>query len=258
MIGSVNIQSTQKLSSNTASTMNDVPQIEINSPSPNSSSNKSRSSVRDSSEMQNRNSPQRFGYDSYMKQQPEESVTQIKSPNTQRKPSKASTVISPVKQRETSEPKRSTATPINGNPTVTKAKVINPRHTSSSSEDQQHIAPPAPIKTSLIKEQPTTTMSAPVNSTQPLDKTNQQARLFIALFDYDPNAMSPNKDNEEELPFKEGQLIRVGRFPSEIVSVSNQVSFRFTVIKMPMAFILARPKTVERALFQVIWCLKFN
>ena len=30
------------------------------------------------------------------------------------------------------------------------------------------------------------------------NKTTNPPRLFIALFDYDPNAMSPNKDNEED------------------------------------------------------------
>lgn len=35
-------------------------------------------------------------------------------------------------------------------------------------------------------------------------------RWFIALFDYDPMTMSPNPDAaEEELPFQEGQLIKV-------------------------------------------------
>ena len=35
-------------------------------------------------------------------------------------------------------------------------------------------------------------------------------RLFIALFDYDPETMSPNQDGaHEELPFREGQIIQV-------------------------------------------------
>ncbi|XP_072271851.1 RIMS-binding protein 2 isoform X21 [Pyxicephalus adspersus] len=35
-------------------------------------------------------------------------------------------------------------------------------------------------------------------------------RIFVALFDYDPRTMSPNPDAaEEELPFKEGQIIKV-------------------------------------------------
>jgi RIMS-binding protein 2 len=35
-------------------------------------------------------------------------------------------------------------------------------------------------------------------------------RLFVALFDYDPPSMSPNPDAcDEELPFREGQLIKV-------------------------------------------------
>lgn len=37
------------------------------------------------------------------------------------------------------------------------------------------------------------------------------ARVFVALFDYDPLSMSPNPDAaDEELPFKEGQIIKVG------------------------------------------------
>lgn len=39
---------------------------------------------------------------------------------------------------------------------------------------------------------------------------NSKARIFIALFNYDPATMSPNQDGiDEELPFKEGQLIKV-------------------------------------------------
>ncbi|MBZ3889443.1 Peripheral-type benzodiazepine receptor-associated protein 1 [Sciurus carolinensis] len=35
-------------------------------------------------------------------------------------------------------------------------------------------------------------------------------RLFVALFDYDPVSMSPNPDaGEEELPFREGQILKV-------------------------------------------------
>ncbi|XP_029140222.1 peripheral-type benzodiazepine receptor-associated protein 1 [Protobothrops mucrosquamatus] len=36
------------------------------------------------------------------------------------------------------------------------------------------------------------------------------ARLFVALFDYDPVSMSPNRDAaEEELPFQEGQILKI-------------------------------------------------
>ena len=39
---------------------------------------------------------------------------------------------------------------------------------------------------------------------------DSKVRFFIALFDYDPTTMSPNPDgSEEELTFKEGQLIKV-------------------------------------------------
>jgi hypothetical protein len=38
------------------------------------------------------------------------------------------------------------------------------------------------------------------------------ARIFVALFDYDPPTMSPNPENcDEELPFREGQLIKVSK-----------------------------------------------
>ena len=46
------------------------------------------------------------------------------------------------------------------------------------------------------------------NSRQP--PMQQQTRIFVALFDYDPPTMSPNPDAcDEELPFREGQLIKV-------------------------------------------------
>ncbi|XP_069134762.1 RIMS-binding protein 2-like [Argopecten irradians] len=42
----------------------------------------------------------------------------------------------------------------------------------------------------------------------PVDDT--RIRLFVALFDYDPISMSPNVDCiDEELPFKEGQIIKI-------------------------------------------------
>lgn len=194
------IQSPSK-SSTTSSINTDVPQIEINSPSPNSpgytATTKTKSSTRDQHDQQ------RFGYDAYMKPS-DESTSHIKSPNTARKATKAANTITPIKQREHTDSKRPMATPINGNPSMNKNKMSSPRHTSTSSEEQ-HIAPPTPMKAVTLKDQLPT---PPVNS-KLFNKTNQPARLFIALFDYDPNAMSPNKDNDEELPFKEGQLIRV-------------------------------------------------
>ena len=41
---------------------------------------------------------------------------------------------------------------------------------------------------------------------------DNRVRLFVALFDYDPESMSPNVESlEEELPFKEGQIIKVNK-----------------------------------------------
>lgn len=43
-----------------------------------------------------------------------------------------------------------------------------------------------------------------------------EARMFVALFPYDPSTMSPNPDAaEEELPFKEGQIIKVKKSQSD-------------------------------------------
>lgn len=54
--------------------------------------------------------------------------------------------------------------------------------------------------------------------------TEVRHRLFVALFDYDPQSMSPNPDAcEEELPFREGQTIKVG-----VVSIS--LLFAFSVL----------------------------
>lgn len=40
--------------------------------------------------------------------------------------------------------------------------------------------------------------------------TRDGSRIFVALFDYDPPTMSPNPEAcDEELPFREGQLIKV-------------------------------------------------
>ncbi|XP_041439503.1 peripheral-type benzodiazepine receptor-associated protein 1 isoform X2 [Xenopus laevis] len=40
----------------------------------------------------------------------------------------------------------------------------------------------------------------------------ETARIFVALFDYDPAIMSPNPDAyEEEVPFKEGQILQIFR-----------------------------------------------
>lgn len=40
--------------------------------------------------------------------------------------------------------------------------------------------------------------------------TSDKIRIFVALFDYDPQTMSPNPDGiDEELPFREGQLIKI-------------------------------------------------
>ncbi|CAF3502980.1 unnamed protein product [Rotaria sp. Silwood1] len=219
-IGIPPIQAPLKSSSTTSSVSTDVPQIEINAPSPNSpittaTATATATTTTAKSKTDNRDHydqpQQRFGYDSYIKQS-DESTSHIKSSNTQRKTSKTSTTMSPIKQRDHSDSRRTTtttttATPMNGNPNINKTKISSPRHASTSSEEQ-HVTAPTPMKTVKLKEQIPTQSVSSINS-HLYNKTNNPPRLFIALFDYDPNAMSPNKDNEEELPFKEGQLIRI-------------------------------------------------
>jgi len=52
----------------------------------------------------------------------------------------------------------------------------------------------------------TSTISTNNNS----NNKSERMRIFVALFDYDPPTMSPNPDAcDEELPFREGQLIKV-------------------------------------------------
>jgi len=74
-------------------------------------------------------------------------------------------------------------------------KVINNEPAKPIQQQQQQ-----PVQQQPIQQQPI----------QQQNKTNKNYRLFIALFDYDPYQMSPNQDScSEELPFKEGQLIKV-------------------------------------------------
>lgn len=53
--------------------------------------------------------------------------------------------------------------------------------------------------------------TGPPRSTAPKSSAKDDGiRIFVALFDYDPVSMSPNPDAaEEELPFKEGQILKV-------------------------------------------------
>lgn len=53
--------------------------------------------------------------------------------------------------------------------------------------------------------------TGPPRSTAPKSPGKDDGiRIFVALFDYDPVSMSPNPDAaEEELPFKEGQILKV-------------------------------------------------
>jgi hypothetical protein len=96
-----------------------------------------------------------------------------------------------LKQRRSLDSDRN-RTPTNENLSISK----------SIASDEQRSIPTTPIKHVQIQ-------SPPGTNNHLLNKANTSTRLFLALFDYDPQAMSPNQDNEEELPFKQGQIIKV-------------------------------------------------
>ncbi|XP_047401655.1 peripheral-type benzodiazepine receptor-associated protein 1 isoform X4 [Sciurus carolinensis] len=55
-----------------------------------------------------------------------------------------------------------------------------------------------------------TELAPPRSPPEALVHQDLPIRLFVALFDYDPVSMSPNPDaGEEELPFREGQILKV-------------------------------------------------
>ncbi|XP_028628154.1 peripheral-type benzodiazepine receptor-associated protein 1 isoform X2 [Grammomys surdaster] len=56
----------------------------------------------------------------------------------------------------------------------------------------------------------TTELAPPRSPQEAPSHQDLPVRVFVALFDYDPVSMSPNPDaGEEELPFREGQLLKV-------------------------------------------------
>ncbi|NXK11989.1 RIMB1 protein, partial [Herpetotheres cachinnans] len=59
-------------------------------------------------------------------------------------------------------------------------------------------------------EHPSKGIRPPRSTTSETSVKDDGIRIFVALFDYDPVSMSPNPDAaEEELPFKEGQILKV-------------------------------------------------
>nr|XP_008009504.2 peripheral-type benzodiazepine receptor-associated protein 1 isoform X13 [Chlorocebus sabaeus] len=68
-----------------------------------------------------------------------------------------------------------------------------------------------PQKRGARVPRPSTAELVPVRSpSEALAYQHLPVRIFVALFDYDPVSMSPNPDaGEEELPFREGQILKV-------------------------------------------------
>ncbi|CAG5133587.1 unnamed protein product [Candidula unifasciata] len=92
----------------------------------------------------------------------------------------------------------------------------------TSSEHRKHAAGFLPSPISPLEDAgDTDSISGEINTTVDANTV----RLFIALFDYDPVTMSPNVDSiDEELPFREGQILkgeslgRLGYIPCNMVS----------------------------------------
>ncbi|XP_036925747.1 peripheral-type benzodiazepine receptor-associated protein 1 isoform X3 [Sturnira hondurensis] len=69
-----------------------------------------------------------------------------------------------------------------------------------------------PRRRAQVPRPGTTELVAPLRSPpeEALAYQDLPVRVFVALFDYDPVSMSPNPDaGEEELPFREGQILKV-------------------------------------------------
>ncbi|XP_019341895.2 peripheral-type benzodiazepine receptor-associated protein 1 isoform X10 [Alligator mississippiensis] len=63
---------------------------------------------------------------------------------------------------------------------------------------------------SQVLKPPISSTDATRNEASEATVKEDSVRIFVALFDYDPVSMSPNPDAaEEELPFKEGQILKV-------------------------------------------------
>ena len=80
----------------------------------------------------------------------------------------------------------------------------------------------------------------------------------MALFDYDPPTMSPNPEAcDEELPFREGQLIKVKMFLLFKYLYFENVFFRLLGRKMLMDS-TGEKLVVIRVMFLAIWYQKYK
>ena len=78
-------------------------------------------------------------------------------------------------------------------------------------------------------------------------KQDKSFKVFIALFDYDPYKMSPNQDSvDEELPFKEGQLIKVYGNPDADGYYYGECNGRFGFIPGNMISEVDDPEIVRQ------------
>ena len=93
-------------------------------------------------------------------------------------------------------------------PETTSSQISN-----SQFEAQKFSNPPQPTNNKNQKtEQKNSNLngSSEYNANSVTNNRSERMRIFVALFDYDPPSMSPNPDAcDEELPFREGQLIKV-------------------------------------------------
>lgn len=92
-----------------------------------------------------------------------------------------------------------------------------PPHRTRDSYERSHFGPADQYSGRLTLQQ-----QQQIRQQQQFMK-DKNVRWFVALFDYDPQTMSPNPDAAvEELPFHEGQLIKVveGRLETDFEDLS--------------------------------------
>jgi RIMS-binding protein 2 len=87
------------------------------------------------------------------------------------------------------------------------------------------------------------------SSSGPKLKQDKSFKVFIALFEYDPYTMSPNQDSvDEELPFKEGQLIKVYGNPDADGYYYGECNGRFGFIPGNMIQEVDDPEVVRQVM----------
>lgn len=141
-------------------------------------------------------------------EQPATAISQVKKPATTfQMPKVSDATKKPPKTADSNRNMFEDDADLYENNRAAKEQVTKPQTQRRPSRQTSPVPnKPSPL---VAAQKPTKDVQKPTNGTV----KKQSYRVFIALFDYDPFKMSPNTDScQEELPFKEGQLIKVTIF----------------------------------------------